>query len=158
MATQQSEAELKRSAEHAKEAAVHTEEAAERTAVAAEVTKDSADRRTELAADRTVFAAERTYAAWVRTGLGALASGIGAKSLLAGVVSDWMIVATGTLLVIFSAFCFSAAVWRQVFVGAPPPVPDVRRIPPILLLGMNGFLVLVALAALLSIWFGRTGG
>ena len=94
----------------------------------------------------------------MRTGLGALASGIGAKSLLAGVVSDWMIVATGTLLVIFSAFCFSAAVWRQVFVGAPPPVPDVRRIPPILLLGMNGFLVLVALAALLSIWFGRTGG
>ena len=140
MATQQSEADLTRSAEHAKEPAEHTEEAAERTAVAAEVTKDSADRRTELAADRTVFAAERTYAAWVRTGLGALAS-----------------VATGTLLVIFSAFCFSAAVWRQVFVGAPPPVPDVRRIPPILLLGMNGFLVLVALTALLSIWFGRTG-
>jgi putative membrane protein len=158
MATQPGEAELKRSADHAQQAAEHTEEAAERTAVAAEVTKDSADRRTELAADRTVFAAERTYAAWVRTGLGALASGIGAKSLLAGVVPEWMIVATGTLLVIFSGFCFAAAVWRQVFAGAPPPMPDVRRIPPLLLVGMNGFLVLVALAALLSIWFGRTGG
>src|SRR3954449_8531200 len=91
---------------------------------------DSADRRTELAADRTVFAAERTYAAWVRTGLAALASGIGAKKLLEGVVPEWMTIATGTLLVLFSSFCFGAAVWRQLFTGAPPPVPDVRRIPP----------------------------
>jgi putative membrane protein len=158
MATQQVEKEIKRSAEHAQEAAEHTEVAAERTAVAAEITQDSADRRTELAADRTVFAAERTYAAWVRTGLASLAFGIGAKKLLEGVVPEWMIISTGTLLVLFSAFCFAAGVWRQVFVGAPPPVPDVRRIPPYLLVAMNGFLVLVALTALLSIWFGRTGG
>src|SRR5919112_1591406 len=117
-----------------------------------------ADRRTELAADRTIFAAERTYAAWVRTGMAALASGIGAKKLLEGVVPDWMIIATGSVLVLFSAFCFAAAVWRQVFVGAPPPVPDVRRLPPTLLVAMNGFLILVALTALISIWFGRTGG
>jgi putative membrane protein len=135
-----------------------TKEAAERTAFAAEVTKDSADRRTELAADRTIFAAERTYAAWVRTGLVALASGIGAKKLLEGVVPEWMIIGTGTLLVLFSAFCFAAGVWRQVFVGAPPPIPDVRRLPAFLLVLFNGFLVLVALAAMLSIWFGRTGG
>ena len=165
MVTQPVEKEMKRSAEHAQEAAAqtqeaahHTEKAAERTAVAAEVTKDSADRRTELAADRTIFAAERTYAAWVRTGMAALASGIGAKKLLEGVVPDWMIIATGSVLVLFSAFCFAAAVWRQVFVGAPPPVPDVRRLPPTLLVAMNGFLVLVALTALISIWFGKTGG
>lgn len=158
MATQPVEKEIKRSAEHAQEAAEHTEVAAERTAVAAEITKDSADRRTELAADRTVFAAERTYAAWVRTGLASLAFGIGAKKLLESVVPEWMIISTGTLLVLFSAFCFAAGVWRQVFVGAPPPVPDVRRIPPYLLVAMNGFLVLVALTALLSIWLGRTGG
>jgi putative membrane protein len=141
-----------------KTSAQETKVAAERTAVAAEVTKDSADRRTELAADRTVFAAERTYAAWVRTGLAALASGIGAKKLLEGVVPDWMIIATGTVLVLFSAFCFAAAVWRQLFTGAPPPVPDVRRIPPLILLVVNGFLMIVAVAALLSIWLGRTGG
>jgi putative membrane protein len=155
MATPPVEKEIKRSAQ---EAAENTQEAAERTAVAAEVTKDSADRRTELAADRTVFAAERTYAAWVRTGLAALASGIGAKKLLEGVVPEWMIIGTGSVLVLFSAFCFAAAVWRQVFVGAPPPVPDVRRLPPALLVALNGFLVLVALTALISIWFGRTGG
>jgi len=120
--------------------------------------KDSADRRTELAADRTIFAAERTYAAWVRTGLAALASGIGAKKLLAGVVPDWMIVITGSLLVLFSAFCFGAAVWRQIFAGAPPPRPDTPRLPPVLLVFVNGFLILVAPAALFSIWFGRTGG
>src|SRR6202163_1987503 len=77
--------------------------------------EDSADRRTELAADRTLFAAERTYAAWVRTGLVAMASGIGAKALLAGVVPQWLIMLTGSVLVLFSVFCFGAAVWRHLY-------------------------------------------
>jgi putative membrane protein len=144
--------------EQLKDSADQTKAAAQHTAHAAERTKDSADRRTELAADRTVFAAERTYAAWVRTGLVALASGIGARKLLEGVVPNWMIVATGTALVLFSAFCFVAGVWRQLFVGAPPPKPDVPRLPPHVLVVLNLFLALVALAALLGIWFGRTGG
>jgi putative membrane protein len=117
-----------------------------------------ADRRTELAADRTVLAAERTYASWVQLGLASLASGIGAKKLLEGVVPEWMVIVTGTLLVFFSAFCFAAAVWRQFDPGVPPPRPDVRRLPPYLLVAVNGLLALVALSALLSIWFGRTGG
>ncbi|HSK38412.1 MAG TPA: DUF202 domain-containing protein [Arenibaculum sp.] len=120
--------------------------------------QDSADRRTQLAADRTVFAAERTYAAWVRTGLAALASGVGAKKLLEGVVPEWMIWGVGTILVAFSAFCFAASVWRQIFPGPPPPKPDTPRMPPWLLVGVNAFLVLVALTALVSIWFVRTGG
>src|SRR5215204_5230276 len=101
-----------------KDSAEQTKAAAQSTAQAAERTKDSADRRTELAADRTVFAAERTYAAWVRTRLVALASGIGARKLLEGLVPGWMITATGTALILFSAFCFVAGVWRQLFVGA----------------------------------------
>jgi len=136
----------------------HTEHAADRTAAAAEQTKDSADRRTELAADRTVFAAERTYAAWVRTGLAALASGIGAKQLLGGLIPEWVIWGAGTVLVLFSAFCFGAAVWRQLSPGPPPPNPDTPRLSPVLLVVVNGFLVLVALSALVGIWFGRTGG
>lgn len=165
MTTQPVDERVKRNAEHAKEAAEQTQEAAEHTQAAARTTakasvqmKDSADRRTELAANRTVFAAERTYAAWVRTGLASLASGIGAKKLLEGVVPDWMIVSTGSILILFSAFCFAAAVWRQVFTGSQPPQPDVQRIPPFLLIAFNGFLALVSLAALFSIWFGRTGG
>ncbi|HEY0421671.1 MAG TPA: DUF202 domain-containing protein, partial [Acetobacteraceae bacterium] len=90
---------------------------------------DSADRRTELAADRTVLAAERTYAAWVRTGLTALAAGVGAKKVLGGVLPEWAVQATGSVLVLFAAFCFGAAVWRELWAGAPPPKPDVRRIP-----------------------------
>ena len=39
-----------------------------------------------------------------------------------------------------------------------PPDPDTRRIEPWLLVAVNGFLALVALAALVGIWFGRTGG
>src|SRR3954468_18682849 len=81
--------------------------------------KDSADRRTELAADRTVFAAERTYAAWVRTGLVSLASGIGSRQLLAGLMPKWLIIATASVLVLFSAFCFAAGVWRHLTPGPP---------------------------------------
>lgn len=117
----------------------------------AEVQTDSADRRTELAADRTVLAAERTYAAWIRTGLAALASGIGARALLDQVVPWWMIMATGTVLILFSGFCFLAAIWRQMGRVAPPR-PDTRRLPSWLLIAVNGFLLLVSLAALVGIW------
>ncbi len=74
--------------------------------------QDGADRRTQLAA-------ERTYAAWVRTGLAALASGVGAKKLVEGVIPEWGLGAVGTVLVLFSVFCFGAAIWCQVFPGPP---------------------------------------
>jgi putative membrane protein len=92
----------------------------------------------------------------VRTGLVALASGIGAKKLLAGLVPEWMIITTGSLLILFSAFCFVAGVWRNLNVGAPPPHPDVKQIPPYLLLAVNGFLALVAAASLIGVWFGTS--
>ena len=132
-------------------------ESAKKVERSTERVEDSADRRTMLAADRTVFAAERTYAAWVRTGLVALASGIGAKKLLSGFVPEWLIIGTGSVLVLFSAFCFIAGVWRQIYIGPPPPRPDVPQLPPYLLVGVNGFLALVALAALLGVWFGNGG-
>jgi len=124
----------------------------------AEKLNQAADRRTELAADRTVLAAERTYAAWVRTGLAALASGVGAKKLLAGVIPDWAIIIVGTMLVLFSCFAFAAGVWRELYPGAPPPLPDTRRLPPPLLILVNGGLIAVGLSAIVSIWFGRSGG
>jgi len=112
---------------------------------------DSADRRTELAADRTMLAAERTYAAWVRTGLAALASGVGARALLDKVVPNWLIGATGSVLILFSAFCWGAAVWRQMTQVAPPR-PDTGRLPSWLLVLVNSFLLLVSIAALVGIW------
>jgi putative membrane protein len=113
--------------------------------------EDSADRRTVLAADRTVLAAERTYAAWVRTGLAALASGVGAKALLDGVVTPSLVTLAGGLLILFSAFCFVAAVWREIWTGAPPPRPDVRKLPSWLLVSVNGLLAVVSLAALVGV-------
>jgi len=139
---------IERSAEEIKSSAAHMARDTAQMEMAA-------DRRTELAADRTVFAAERTYAAWVRTGLVSLASGIGAKSLLSHVLPGWLIGLTGSVLVLFSAFCFGAAVWRQLRPGPPPPEPDARQLPAPLLLLVNGFLVLVALASLVGIWFTR---
>ena len=97
---------LKASAVHVKDSAAQMERSTARV-------EDSADRRTELAADRTIFAAETTYGAWVRTGLVAMASGIGAKALMAGVLPEWLIIITASALMLFSVFCFSAAVWRH---------------------------------------------
>jgi putative membrane protein len=149
---------IERSAEAITSSARHVHASAEHMARDTAQMEAAADRRTQLAANRTVFAAERTYAAWVRTGLVSLASGIGARSLLAGIVPHWLIGLTGSVLVLFSAFCFAAAVWRQFDPGPPPPVPDTRQLPGALLLLVNGFLVLVALAALLGIWFARQPG
>lgn len=119
---------------------------------------DITDRRTELAADRTLLAAERTYAAWMRTGFAALASGVGARTLLAGIVNHWLVMGMASILILFSAFCFGAAVWRELLPGEPPPQPDLRRIPISILYVVNGFLALVSLAALVGIWFARVRG
>ena len=151
-------AELKQSAEALQEQTEHVDASTHKMTASTEKMKDAADRRTELAANRTVLAGERTYAAWVRTGLAALASGIGAKKLLEGVVPEWMIITTGSVLVLFSAQCFLVAIWRELAPGVPPPEPDTRHLPAALLIVSNGFLTLVAFAALMSIWFGRTGG
>lgn len=132
--------------------AVRQEDSALRQESSALRQEDSADRRTVLAADRTVLAAERTYAAWIRTGLAALAAGVGARALLEGVVPPALAAATGSVLILFSAFCFVAAVWRELRPGAPPPAPDIPRLPRALLVAVNGFLMLVALAALVGVW------
>jgi putative membrane protein len=75
-----------------------------------------------------------------------------------GVLPEWGVVLTGSVLAAFAAFCFVAAVWRELSPGTPPPQPDVRRLPRVLLFALNGFLFLVAIAALFGVWFGRTGG
>jgi putative membrane protein len=116
----------------------------------ADVLDLEADRRTNLAADRTVLAAERTYAAWVRTALTALASGVGARALLGEVVPLWLARATGTVLILFAAFCLCAAVWRE-FSGVPSHA-RVRTLPRIILLPLTFFLLVVTLAALVGVW------
>ena len=116
---------------------------------------DTADRRTQLAADRTILAAERTYGAWVRTGLAALASGVGAKKVMAGMIPDWSVTLLGSVLVLFSAFAFGAAIWRELYPGAPPPRPDTKQIPSTILILVNGCLILIALGALTGVVFGR---
>jgi putative membrane protein len=115
--------------------------------------EDSADRRTELASNRTALAAERTYSAWIRTGLFSLASGAGAKGVLVGLLPTWIIMADSSALIIFSIFCFGAAVWRMNNSGASRPYPDVPRIDERFLIAMSVFLSIVSLAALWGIWF-----
>lgn len=113
---------------------------------------DSADRRTTLAGDRTLLASERTYAAWVRTALAAMASAVAARALVKDVLPQWVGKLSGTVLVIFAAFCLVAAVWREISGTPAPPTPDIRRVPSALLVPMNGLLLLVAIAVLVGIW------
>ena len=116
--------------------------------------EDSADRRTELASNRTALAAERTYSAWIRTGLFSLASGAGAKGVLAGLMPMWIVIADSSALIVFSIFCFCAAVWRFNWSGATRPGPDVPRIDARILLAMSAFLSIVSLAALWGVLAG----
>src|SRR3954471_24189554 len=117
--------------------------------------EDSADRRTELASNRTALAAERTYSAWIRTGLFSLASGAGAKGVLTGLMPEWVVIADSSALIVFSIFCYCAAVWRFRNSGATRPNPDVRLIDARILIVMSGFLSLVSLAALIGIFLPR---
>jgi putative membrane protein len=116
--------------------------------------EDSADRRTELASNRTALAAERTYSAWIRTGLFSLASGAGAKGVLAGLMPMWIVIADAGALIVFSIFCFCAAVWRFDRSGATRPSPDVPRIDKRILIAMSAFLSIVSLAALWGVLAG----
>lgn len=137
--------ELKRQTRAIRQSAEAVEESTEQLT-------DSADRRTVLAGDRTLLAAERTYAAWVRTALAALASGVGARALMKGVLPDWVGKLSGSVLVLFAGFCLIAAVWREIRGTPAPPNPDIRTVPKALLVPVNGFLLLVAIAALVGIW------
>jgi|SRR5947209_6794287 putative membrane protein len=116
--------------------------------------EDSADRRTELASNRTALATERTYSAWIRTGLFSLASGAGAKSVLAGLMPMWVVLADASALIAFSIFCFCAAVWRFNRSGATRPDPDVPRIDQRILLAMSAFLSMVSAVALWGVLAG----
>ena len=116
--------------------------------------EDSADRRTELASNRTALADERTYSAWIRTGLFALASGAGAKGVLTGLMPAWVVTADSSALIVFSIFCYGAAVWRFRNSGAARPSPDVPRIDARILIAMSAFLSLVSLAALIGVLLG----
>ena len=137
--------ELKRQTKAIKRSAEAVEQSADQLT-------ESANRRTILAGDRTLLAAERTYAAWVRTALAALASGVGARALMKDVLPIWVGKLTGSVLVIFAGFCLVAAVWRELRGTPAPPTPDIHTVPKGLLVPMNGFLLLVAIAALVGIW------
>jgi putative membrane protein len=149
---------VKRTAQHVQDSAQEVRKSAANIEDSAVSIESSADRTTRLAADRTVFAAERTYAAWVRTGLAALASGVGARALLSPLVLDPLVMFASTVLVLFSVFCFCAAVWRELVPRLDDPVPKAARIPRPILFLINGSLTLVALAALAGLWIGRYHG
>jgi hypothetical protein len=63
-----------------------------------------------------------------------------------GVVPEWIITLAGTVLVLFSAFCFGAAVWREIDTAAGPPHSEIWRLPRLLLIVVNLRLGLVSIS------------
>ena len=57
-----------------------------------------------------------------------------------------------TVLILFAGFCLIAAVWRELQGVPPTSHPDIKPISRALLVPMNFFLLLVAVAALAGIW------
>ena len=82
----------------------------------------------------------------------ASAAGIGARALVKDILPLWVGKLTGTVLVLFAGFCLVAAVWRELRGTPITPHPDIKPIPTALLVPMNFFLLLVAVAALVGIW------
>ena len=68
-----------------------------------------------------------------------MAAGVGAKALLSEVVPAWLAGVTGSVLILFSAFCLVAAVWREATNGVLPPHPGLRRLPSLFQLSPTGF-------------------
>ena len=121
------------------------------TADGLDVVQVDANAQLVLAADRTMLAMERTYAAWIRTGLAALASGVAARAFLVTSVPSAIANIMASLLVAFSGFCFVAGVWRDLAPFATA-APDLRRVPPTLLVGASAIMTLISLMALVGIW------
>ncbi len=71
--------------------------------------------------------------------------------MLKNIAPGWLAGPTASMLVLFGGFCFVAAVWREMAPVAPPQ-PDTQRLPAWLLIAVNGFLVIVVMAALVGIW------
>jgi putative membrane protein len=113
---------------------------------------DDADRRTVLAGDRTLLATERTYAAWMRTALASLAAGVGSTAVFKESLPRILAHLIGTVLIVFAGVCLVAAVWRELNGTPITPHPDIKPVPAKLLVPMNFFLMLVAVAALVGIW------
>lgn len=154
-ALQKSHAKLQKATKKVQANAEQVKSSAQHIEDSAHFIEETTDRATELAADRTLLAAERTYAAWVRTGLAALAAGVGARTLLAKIVPDPLVMLATSVLILFSAFCFCAAIWRELVPRWTDPPPNAPRIPRFILFFVNGSLTLVALGALMGIWTSR---
>ena len=87
----------------------------------------------------------------MRTGLAALATGVGARAVLAEVLPLLLARLTASVLILFAAFCLVAAIWRE-FYTLPRDRVGLGVVPRWLLIPVNLFLMLVALAAMIGVW------
>jgi putative membrane protein len=109
----------------------------------------------KLAAELTALAEQRTYTAWIFTGLGALATGIAINLMFAGLIPSWYGVTTGSALIIFSALCYIAAVWRSLQYRARSPVTEVRQAPAAMLIAVGAALIVIDLTILAAGWIAK---
>lgn len=107
-----------------------------------------AAQRTDWAQERTVLAKQRTFSAWVRTGLGAMAVGAGVVRLLSEVQPQWMVLLTGTLLVLTGGIILVLGFWTYYDTFKKLQEEGVQAIPP-LYVGLITVLLLLSTCFLL---------
>jgi putative membrane protein len=83
--------------------------------------------------------------------LAALASGVGARAVLEHALPIWLVRITASVLILFAGFCLAAAIWRE-FYSLPPGKTHLSVMPRYVIIPINGFLILVTLAALVGNW------
>ena len=104
-------------------------------------TIDSAERRTRRA---------EPMPPWVRKGLAALASGVGAKAALKDVIPEYIVLAAGTVLRAVQRLLLLRRHLARILARAAAAAARHQEAAALVLIGVNSFLILVTLAALLA--------
>lgn len=99
---------------------------------------------------RTYLANERTFLAWIRSGLAALAVSLGVGRLLPALLdsSNDAFVALGTGYALFGLSLITYGSWRHRSVHAALTLGRFQALPPIVIIGLTAFGVLLGLGTL----------
>jgi putative membrane protein len=108
--------------------------------------------KTRAAFSRKAQAEQSTYIAWILTGVAALATGVAIDLMFANIGCSGYGVVTGSVLILYSGFCYVAAVWRSIEQHAVSPLRAFRLLPGAKLITISAALIVIDLAVLTACW------
>jgi putative membrane protein len=112
----------------------------------------SGKQKTRAAFSRKAQAQQSTYVAWILTGVAALATGVALDLMFANIGCSGYGVATSSVLILYSGFCYVAAVWRILEQRVSSPLRAFRLFPSTKLITISAALIVIDLAVLTACW------